>query len=431
MRLSIINTLPALISLITISSINQWSELQLGNTFFWWVIYSMTLYLFIKGRKVYFDFSNDKNLTFLYVYLAWNIVCIARGALVAANYWEWKNLASTTLVLLLPLSIHISTNKLIIQKIIAVWVNYVLPVFFIFLFFMQSEAIGRYLTPISFLILFIAALNKKWKLTVIIFTCIVLFADLGARSNVIKFVVPGILSSIYYLRLLLTTKVLNIARFLLLFLPFILFSMGIMGIFNVFKMDEYIGDYKTKENVNGEERESKLTADTRTFLYTEVIESAIKHHYILFGRTPARGNDSAAFGLHQLEELKTGKMERFANEVSILNIFTWTGLVGVILYLLIFLKASFLAINKSNNIYIKIIGLYVAFRWAYAWVEDFSRFDLSYLFLWIMIGMCFSRAFRNMTDSEIKLWARGIFEKRYTLASLKLDEIKRLSKPKQ
>jgi hypothetical protein len=205
-----------------------------------------------------------------------------------------------------------------------------------------------------------------------------------------------------------------------------------MGVFNVFKMDKYIkGEYKISRSTKGEEKEESLTTDTRTFLYEEVLESAVKHNYSLLGRTPARGNDSASFGSFLADELNTGKMERFSNEVSILNVFTWTGLVGVILYFFIFIKASYLAINKSNNIYVKIIGLYVAFRWTYAWVEDFSRFDLSYLFLWIMIGMCFSRAFRNMTDLELKLWVRGIFEKHYILASLKLDKIKHLSKTKQ
>lgn len=55
-----------------------------------------------------------------------------------------------------------------------------------------------------------------------------------------------------------------------------------------------------------------------------------------------------------------------------------------------------------------LIGLYVAFRWCYAWVEDFNRIDLSNLYLWITIGICYSKAFREKTDQEIKNWANGI-----------------------
>jgi hypothetical protein len=133
---------------------------------------------------------------------------------------------------------------------------------------------------------------------------------------------------------------------------------------------------------------------------------------VLFGRTPARGNDSNLFGLHQLRELKTGKKERYANEVSILNIFTWTGLIGVILYFFVFLKASYLAVVKSNSFFMKLLGLFVAFRWVYAFIEDFSNFNLYYIFLWIMIGMCFSKEFREMNDEEIKYWVEGLFKKK-------------------
>ena len=124
-------------------------------------------------------------------------------------------------------------------------------------------------------------------------------------------------------------------------------------------------------------------------------------------------------------------MERFSNEVSVLNVFTWTGLIGVLLYFLVFFRASYLAVNKSNNIYMKIVGLYVAFRWAYAWVEDFNRFDLSNLFLWIMIGMCFSNSFRAMNNLEVKFWVRGVFEKRYVYTGWKLNQIMHLSKSKE
>jgi len=179
-------------------------------------------------------------------------------------------------------------------------------------------------------------------------------------------------------------------------------------------MSEYIeGDYKAKVEVDGKISEESLTVDTRTGLYIEVLTSAVKNDYILLGRTPARGNDSLAFGEFLAVELNTGKSERFGNEVSILNVFTWTGVVGVVLYFFIFFRASYLAIHKSNNIFIKIIGLFVAFRWLYAWVEDFSRFDMSNIILWMLISMCFSIEFRNMTNFEFKLWVRGIFSEKF------------------
>ncbi len=95
--------------------------------------------------------------------------------------------------------------------------------------------------------------------------------------------------------------------------------------------------------------------------------------------------------------------------------------MGVILYFLVFSKASYLAIFRSNNTMIKIIGLYISFRWTYAWVEDFSRFDLSYFFLWVMIGMCFSKSFREMNNADMKIWVLGIFNERIRKASYFYD----------
>ncbi|GAA4459052.1 hypothetical protein GCM10023189_32210 [Nibrella saemangeumensis] len=308
-----------------------------------------------------------------------------------------------------------SSNERIIQTILATWVKFALPSFFLFLpFFIYGDAIGRYLVPISFLLLFFPVIQNKWKILIISFSLFVLLSDLAARSNIIKFIVPFIFSVLYYFRLFLSVKFFELIRLLLCLLPICLFYTGITGIFNVFKIDEYIGEEFTTTSIEvGEKVEQNLKVDTRTFLYIEVLSSALKNDYYWFGRTPARGNESASFGSIALEELKTGKMERFSNEVSILNIFTWTGVIGVVLYFFIFYHSSYLAINKSNNFIIKIIGLCVTFRWAYAWVEDFSLFDLSNIFLWIMIGMCYSVRFRAMSDNDITIWIRGVFDKRY------------------
>jgi len=193
-------------------------------------------------------------------------------------------------------------------------------------------------------------------------------------------------------------------------MPLLFLLLGLSGNFNIFELNEYFGEQNVKNISNsGEKTEENLTADTRTFLYIEVIESAIKHNYIIFGRTPARGNDSPSFGEYNKDKLKTGKLERFANEVSILNVFTWLGIVGVFLYFIIFFKASYYAINESNNIFIKIIGIYISFRWLYGFVEDFSNFDLSNIFLWIMVGMSFSKNFRHMSDKQFKVWVRSMF----------------------
>lgn len=166
-----------------------------------------------------------------------------------------------------------------------------------------------------------------------------------------------------------------------------------------------------KKIVNGQVVEDDLSADTRTFIYIEVIKSALQHNYVIGGRTPARGNDSMAFGALNAEELKTGKYERHSNELCHTNIFTWLGLIGVVLYSLIYLRSSYLAVYKSNNIYIKFLGCFIAFRWAYGWIEDINRFDIANISLWMMIAMGLSVQFRNMNNKEFANFIKKIFVK--------------------
>lgn len=408
------DVIPILIVLVTISSVSQWSDLPIKNTVFWWSIYGALLFSFVKLKKRLFDPKDSRNLLFMHLYLAWNIVCIIRGIFVAEDYWEWRNLVGSGMVLLLPLSLYIFTNPNMVQRVIAIWLKIALPAFILILPFLHGEALGRYLIPISFLLLFFSKLSIKWKIVSLICALTVLLGDLTARSNIIKFIVPMLFSTVYIFERFLSKKILEICRLFLMFIPFVLFYLAISGTFNVFKLNEYLGeDYTTTTVADGEVKESDLTDDTRTFLYIEVLQSAIKHDYMFLGRSPARGNESAFWYEFSHAYLEVTQKERFANEVSILNVLTWTGLLGVGLYFLLFFYASFLAVNRSKSVFLKIVGLYIAFRWVYAWVEDFSLFDLSYIFLWMMIGMCLSNSFRNMTDSQFIYWLKGIFNSNY------------------
>jgi hypothetical protein len=119
------------------------------------------------------------------------------------------------------------------------------------------------------------------------------------------------------------------------------------------------------------------------------------------GRSLSRGNETVAFAKF-FEEI-SGRNERYKNEANVPNVFTWMGIIGVVLYFLIFYKATSLSIYKSNNIYSKILGLFMATRWAYAWAEDYFSFGMSDYTIWLMIGVCMSESFRKMNNLEVKL----------------------------
>lgn len=413
------HAIPVTILVLTVNSVwsfaKRWRSITsvLNNTTLIWALSILILVVFFLAKYSFFDKKNQQNLRIVWIYLIWNIICIIRGMLIAEIYWDWKGLITNAMALLLPIVAYSATNRKVIQYMLSYYIRYVLPLFVIFALILRADAYGFYLIPMSFLLLFFPVMTMRQKILMLAVTFVVITADLGARSNVIKFGIPVLILGFYYLRSMLTMKILETARLLLFIIPIMLFLLGVSDIFNVFKMDEYVkGDYTTVGTDEfGNRVEINVTTDTRTFIYTEVLQSAIKNNYWLFGRTPARGNDSEIFGERAYE--LTRRSERLANEIGLANVFTWTGIVGVILYSLIFYRASYLAVNRSANIYIKLVGIYVAFRWLYSWVEDVNNFTLNYFMLWVMIGLCYSSTFRNMTDKEIAVWVRGIFDVRY------------------
>ncbi|SFS36328.1 hypothetical protein SAMN05216365_10394 [Porphyromonadaceae bacterium NLAE-zl-C104] len=385
----------------------------LDNTTVWWGISFLILFAFFLSRRYFFDKRNQDNMLIVWVYLAWNIVCIIRGMFVAEIYWDWKGLTENAMALLLPIIIFSSTNKMVVQSLLSFFVKYALPLFVVIAVIINTDAYGFYLIPISFMLLFLPVFTKRQKIILLIFALIVLISDFGARSNVIKFGVPLFLLVLYYFRNIISVKIMEWARIVLFVFPLVFFTLGVTGVFNILNIQEYMKNEITVSGTDytGERGEQNLMEDTRTFLYEEVLESAINNNYWLLGRTPARGNDSYTFGLLLVE--LTGRYERLRNEIGLANVFTWTGIIGVILYSMIFFRASYLAVNRSRNIYAKMLGIFVAFRWLYSWVEDMNNFTLNYFMLMVVIGLCFSESFRSMSVKDVTVWARGVFDVRY------------------
>ncbi len=410
---------PISICLLTIYSILPYVKRgipfvsSLNNTALWWGVSVIILLVFFFSRFYFFDKRNADNTLIIWIYLLWNAVCIIRGMFEAEHYWDWKGLTGNAMALMLPIVIFSATNKQIVQSMLSFYIKYLLPLFVFFLLIIRTDAFGFYLIPITFLLLLLPALTKRQKILLLALTAVVIVADLGARSNVLKFGIPLLILTFYYLKDKIPANLLEVTRLALFIIPLVLFLLGVSGTFNVFNMKDYIkGDFTSVGTDDAGNRvELDITTDTRTFIYEEVLISAIDNNYWMLGRTPARGNDSYTFGLIEYE--LTGRNERLANEVGLANVFTWTGLLGVVLYLIIFYRASYLAVNRSNNIYVKMLGVYIAFRWLYCWIEDVNNFTINYFMLMIMIGLCFSYSFRKMTDNEVMIWVRGIFDVRY------------------
>lgn len=396
--------LPYTILLISISSILPWCSLPIGNTLLWWLLQSFILFIFYKLKPSKYTIL-PINIFFIYLIFS----AIYGAIFMAENYWDWKLLINNLMVFSLPLASFTFFNPFILNEITKCWLKYAWIIFIIFIPFLSSDAYGRFLVPFTLLALLFPFINKKYKLFTLIAFIITITLGSASRSDMVKFTVCLLLGlSLYYPFIWKRRKVILCFSYSLFIVPIILFILGITNTFNIFKIEEELGlkDKYTLQYTDGSEY-STLT-DTRTLLYVEEIQSAIKNDYILLGRSISRGYDSTL--LKEVIDKATGinRGERQSCETSILNIFNYFGIIGVILYIFIFARASFLAIMQSKNILTPVIGVYIAFRWLFAWIEDFSRFDLNYLFLWIFIGLCYSPIFRTMTNKDFIIWINKI-----------------------
>lgn len=414
--------IPFLILLAAIDSIQGYSSLPIHIVPFWWFIQGITLLIFWRFKFFFDNETTKKDMVAVKWLLLWNVLSIGRGLFIAETYWDWKAFTTISMGILIPVVVYSVSYLPLWQSIFRFFIKYALPIFLPLCLFVTRDAYGFYLAPVIFLIFFVPVLPFKVKILIAVFSVWVICADFSARSNVIKFSIPFMLFVIYWMRgSVIMVKFLEIFRWVLMVAPFILFFLAVADIFNPFNMDKYIGGHhvEVKKNPDGEVVEESLTADTRTFLYVEVLNTAKNNNSWIIGRSPARGTETEWFA--DVAEV-TGRKERPWNEAAILNVFIWTGIVGLILYMAVFFRASYLAINKSNNVFCKMMGIFIAFRWLYAWVEDGNLYTISTIFLWVMIGVCLSSSFRSMTDDEMTTWARGIFEPK-AQADLALEEM--------
>lgn len=404
-----IKLLPTLIILVTLVSVNQWSKIQIGNTMLGMVLGVFTIVICFSYYNKYLKTFGDNRFMILKLYFFWLTIGVVRGIFIAENYWEYKNLLFGTLALCLPVLIFPFSNPFMLHKVLSKWIKFALPSFFLFFIWVTSSGSRHYfLGPMILIACFVPALRLKWQFVILVCIASMLLGDIGARSQIIKGILAIFFSIVFLFRRFIPLNLIKLTHWLFYLLPVILLYLGITGTFNVFQ-DSTNKQHVEQKVVDGKVVNENLTADTRTLIYKEVIESAIKHNYVLWGRTPARGNDSVLFGEEIAKQTQTNRRERHANEICFPNVFTWLGLFGMLLYCSIYVTSSFLSVYKSKNFYMKLIGIYIAFHFAFGWIEDFNRLDISNISIWMAIAMGYSEKFRNLSNYEFATWLKTLF----------------------
>ena len=396
--------------LLTLNEASKSNHLPFVNTTLTWIINASLIFLCIIysiKQKLFLS----KCYLFCSTFLIWALVGAIRGIYYFENYWIVKNYISGLFSISLPIFAYVFSRPEATLFILRFWNKFIFPSYlFVFSWLSRTGTLHFYLGPIYFLYgVFFRFIYNKWKYLILYIVLFMLVANIGARSQVIKAAVCIMMAIAIYFKKYIPIIVVKIASISFYFLALTFLYLGITGKFNIFDHTDYEamnkplifqdGHFESLDLANGN------LADTRSFIYIEVILSALDNDYVLCGRTIARGNDSETFKAASM----TGYAERYRNELCHLTIFTWLGLVGVVLYSFIYFQASILSSFFSNNIYLTYLGALVSFHWLYGWIEDMNNLNPMNIALWMIIGMCISPYFRKMNNLEFELWFKSIF----------------------
>lgn len=369
--------------------------IRIGSTTLWWLIKSLIiLSMFMLWDK---SFHPMQIMTWIILVI---VSCIV-GTSYCEDYWGWKQLVNNVLNYSICIAAFVVCAQDSLQKVLCFLYKHIWKLFIVLALFLTSKAIAKFLLPFTFLALFYPLLTAKYRKYVWLAFGITFVFGYQSRSDLVRFAVCFTIG-LWSMR----HEVVGLARkffWIFFVLPVILFALAANGTFNIFKIGE---------SLNSEENTGRIsTADTRTILYEEVINTAYDRNTIWLGNTPARGYYSE-WMIHNDDQSEvmgdSHYGERNGTESSVLNVFLHFGMFGMVIYLILFVSAAYLGIYKSNNSYLPIIGLYIAFRYTMGWVEDFIIVDVNMFLLWVMIGMCYSTYFREMTDDEFENWFKGI-----------------------
>lgn len=361
--------------------------------------YSSIAVLIFLAWKVGFE-KNETPQAIRYLFslwVLWNILSVIRGSFFAEDYWDWKAILLYSLAFsFIPMTFFLGRNIDFAKIVFRFVITILFPFGFILIplaFVSSIELYSRIMIPVGLFIVFLPFLKYRWKLLVVIVAATSILVVIGFRSNIIKIAFSVGLIFIYYLRNFMPRITLRFLQIFLFALPVVLLVLAVSGGYNIFSD---IGDQEGYTTISSSGEVQNLMADTRTGLYRDVLATMEQSENWLMGE--------GAGGRYQTERfdyLGDGR-GRYGSEVGILNILLYHGLIGVSIYFLLLFTVSYYAIRQSNNTLAQLLGLYIAFRWTYSFVEEFTSYDLNFYFFWITVGLVSSTRFREMSNDDIK-----------------------------
>jgi len=375
----------------------------------WWIV--NILYIFFLYKISHVDtLMCSKIVKFWFIFI---FIHIPYAMYMASGYTDYKELCENLMFFSLPLSICVFGKPERFPQLMSKWFipSWLILVLVVVPFCEERSAYAKLLIPYTLILFFLPALSKKVRIMSLLAAGITLIMCISDRSDWIKMFLCLVAGVSLYKKVIIERLSILFGIFskLLFFSPLLFVLIALTTGFNILKLDEWLvkEGAVTTTGKNGEDED--LASDSRTILYEEAILSAFNHNYIIQGRSMSRGYESPFFAyIYDEVGVNDRPDERRRAESLIVSVFTYFGLIGILIYFIIFWIASKKAIYESKNIYSKLIGLYLSFRWLWLWIEDYPAFDLNNIFLWLFIAICLSPSWRNLNNKEVESIMRKI-----------------------
>lgn len=256
----------------------------------------------------------------------------------------------------------------------------------------------------SFLNVFILCIpfvKWKWRVMIVAAVIFVVFLDIDRRSIMVNNVVTFLF--VICFSIIKTRLFKRLLFVILIILPLTFAYLGLSGKFNIFEfMDQ------TSYFLNGESR--SLFVDSRTSIYEDVFGELKKDNAYIWGLGCNGKTNTSLNDLQNADYTKIYKYGRPSTESGMLNYIQYGGLLGFVLYGLLIILAAYKATFLSKNNFMISLGLFVAFKFLYSFIEDQIMFNAHTFYIFLWIGMCYNKSFREMTNEQIKEYFSLIFK---------------------
>jgi hypothetical protein len=348
--------------------------------------------------------KNFDKIFYVKLFIIYNLTVLFRGLYDAKSDQDWIVMISSTipLYLIIHFTIYFAAYRgPVISLIRTFWTYGLVLCLLIFLFFpAMSGDFVKSISPVYILILMIPYVNKKVSICIISLVIISFTSDFTNRSNLINILIAFmIISTFVYRKWKWMLNLVKSFRVILLLAPVTFLIMGLSGVFNIFLIGDSMSNYSIASDSGNKQ---DLLIDSRTSIYVDVFSQLKEDDAFVFGLGASGKTKTSLTDIQYSDFDVIYKEGRRGTESGMLNYIQWGGLLGGLIYFLLFVNASYLGIYKSNNWFCVMLGLWVAFKGLFSFIEDPNIFAVNSIFVFLSIGICFSKKLRCLDDAELK-----------------------------